>query len=852
MTRPQHEPKTEPPSAVDWTTAKRLFSEALELSPDERAPFLSARCADDAETARRVACLLEAHERTDAFLVEPKRPEGWESHLPERIGPYRPTQRLGEGGFGVVYRAEQAEPIKREVAVKVLRPGLGTPEVLSRFRDERQYLAQLDHGDIVKVFDAGVTDDGTAYLVMEYVEGEPATDFAAGLRTADRLLLFARICRAVHAVHQRGVIHRDLKPSNIIVRGGTGEEAPRFRIIDFGIAAAAERADRDAVTAVGAPLGTPRYASPEQVRGDAGVDTRTDVYSLGMILCEMLTGKLPRSPREKVDTPAYRPSTLRPEDRSTLRGDLDRIILKAVEQQAADRYDSASALADDIERYLRGQPVLATRPSALYTARKFVARRRAVSAFLAAGAVALLAGVAMLALGITRAQAAEMEVRAALSSVTEERDRADAINAFLLGDVIDAMNPDITGKPMPRTDELLIRMSQLGDEVFADDPKTAFALLERIGDAQRSLGLFEASRASRIRAMDSAQRAFGPDDERTLGMRLEVLRVTGEGEEATRETANLVSEAIEKLGTEHPITLLAKVHALRRAEEPTEASEIFALLETIDKAGLSGTALHVEALVQLRMVLSEGSDPRGIEMLLDAVDLANEVHGPASTITLDIVGRAGSALRQTGRSDEAIDLLTAAHRDAARTYGPHEHVTKMLLNRLAVAALLCDRPRDGLRHGEELYAIATTPERDDPYFASIGSMLIARGLEELGRHGDAVRWRRERLDRELAASDDVGVHHVPRARLVITLVRAGQIDEAASEFDALCKAGGPREQFRAAAAIQLARALAESERTDRALAVLDAERRLDGYPPETAQRFDAWIARIEGSPYHDR
>ena len=838
-------------SAIDWAAAKRVFVEALDLPVDQRGVFIEAELSGDRETQLRVASLLEAHDRTNGFLVEPKPSEVTRRKLPERIGPYRPVQWLGEGGFGVVYRAKQEEPIAREVAIKVLRTGLDTPEVVARFRDERQYLAQLDHGDVVKVFDAGVTEDGTAYLVMEFVAGDPVTDFASRLGMNARLRLFARVCRAVHAVHQRGVIHRDLKPSNILVHNAPGDDVPRLRVIDFGIAAAVQRAGRDAMTAVGTPLGTPKYASPEQTRGDVGVDTRTDVFSLGMIVCEMLTGKLPRSATVSDTTPGGKvesPSRLLPSERSRLRGDLDRIVLKAVDDTIDRRYDTAASLADDVERFLRGEPVLATKPSMLYSARKFVARRRVTSALLAAAVVAIVSGIAALSIGLERSHAAEQNVRVALAEASAERDRTDAINSFLLGDVIDTLNPALTGEPLPGTDELLVRMSELAAEAFTDTPDTAYALFDRVGDAQRSLGLFEAAQEAKVRAMYAASEAFGPNDERTLRMQLDALLLTDVATDVSSEVDELERVARNRLGPDHPVALLAKVHALRRTAEPVQTDEVFDILARIERAGFAGTDLHLRAMVQLRTLLTDRGDPRGIEMLLDAVNLARRVHGPASSITLDYVGRAGSSLRQAGRQDEAIEMLSSAYEDARRTYGANQHVTKMLLNRVAVASLLGGRPEQGLRYAEGLYAIATSAERPDAYFASIGAMLIARGHEALGAHNEAVRWRRERLDRMFASTTSVQEHHVPRARLIMTLVRADRIAEAETEFQSLCDAGGPYDQFRFSAALMLARALSDEGRTTDALSLLAAEGRAEAYPPETVEQLDAWIERLGHAP----
>jgi len=840
--------------AIDWSLAKRLFSEALELPAEEHDALLSAHRAEHRATVQRVASLLEAHGRTDGFLVEPKPRDDADASLPNRIGPYTPLERLGEGGFGVVYRATQTEPIARDVAIKVLRTGLDTPEVVARFRDERQYLAQLDHSDVVTIFDAGVTEDGTAYLVMEYFEGDPVTNFAARLTLSERLRLFARVCRAVHAVHQRGVMHRDLKPSNIIVHHAPGDDTPRVRIIDFGIAAAVQRAGRDTMTAVGAPLGTPRYASPEQARGDAGVDTRTDVYSLGMILCEMLTGKLPRQASSRdapVDTQADRPSTLHPPERSRLRGDLDRIVLKAIDGTIDRRYDSAASLADDVGRYLRGEPVLATKPSVLYTASKFVARRRTASALIGVALLAIVSGLATLSIGIERARSAERDVRSALDRVSVERDRADAINAFLLGDVIDSLNPDVTGQPIPPTNALLARMSDLGDEAFADNPATAQALLGRVGHAQRSLGLYADAARSHEREAEASSRAFGTHDERTLYARIDALlsRLSARSfDGAEREMVEIVRLTQDHFAPDHPVALRAQVHASHIAPDVVAGEDAAELPGRIEHAGLAGSDLHIESLMIIGDLLARSGDPRGLDMLLRGVELAARTHGASGVVTLDFANRIGRALRALDRHEEAIALLEESYADARRVYGPGTQLTLALLTQLSLAALLGDRPDEGLGHAQELYANATENTPPNEPFASIGAMLIARGHEELGHYEEAVPWRRERLDRMLVATTRVDEHHVPRARLVTTLVRADRIAEAETEFQDLRKAGGPHEQFRLSAALTLAQALKEADRAGDALSLLEAERDSDAYTSDLAETLQTRIEALSDAP----
>jgi serine/threonine protein kinase len=416
--------------------AKQIFLDAVDrYAPHQWPGYLDGACGEDTELRRRVEALLEAHVADESLLDEPAiELEATIDHsqIAERpgaeIGPYRLIEQIGEGGFGVVFLAEQTEPVRREVALKVVKAGMGTKEVVARFEAERQALAMMDHPNIAKVLGSGATESGRPYFVMELVRGIPITEYCdqCKLTTRERLDLFVLVCQAVQHAHQKGVIHRDLKPSNVLIAMQDGRPVPK--IIDFGVAKAVNQrlTEHTLKTRFAQILGTPLYMSPEQAElSPLGVDTRSDIYSLGVLLYELLTGTTPFDKdrlysasfdelrqiirTEEPPRPSTRLSTLAAEmaatvaDRhrtdarhlqQTIRGDLDWLVMKAMEKDRSRRYESASSLARDIDRYLADEPVEACPPSAAYRLRKFVRRNRAV--VLTAGLVlsTLLVGIA--------------------------------------------------------------------------------------------------------------------------------------------------------------------------------------------------------------------------------------------------------------------------------------------------------------------------------------------------------------------------------------------------------------------------------------------------------------------------
>ncbi len=455
---------------------------------------------------------------------------------PASIGPYRILRRLGEGGMGEVYLASQVEPIRRLVALKIIKPGMDTRQVVARFDLERQTLAMMNHPGIARVYDAGQTEQGRPYFVMEFVEGVPINRYcdARRLSTRQRLELMTEVCAGVQHAHQKAIIHRDLKPGNILVTEVDGKPVPK--IIDFGIARATEQRDfeRTMFTRVGHVVGTPAYMSPEQTEpNNPDIDTRTDIYSLGVVLYELLVGLTPFD-TESVYSAGYdamlkhvreqeapRPSlrlrqsaahsTSVAEKHATdpdrlvrsLRGDLDWILLKALEKDRSRRYETANALAMDIRRYLNNEPVLASPPSAAYLARKFVRRHRGGVAVSAAAAVVLLAFA--VTTSVQNGVIARERDRAELESA-----KAAAVNDFLQ-DMLVSVDPWASGEHDLTVAEAMDNARADIDSIFAGQPEVAAEMHATMGQTYLGLQKLAAAEEEVRRGLEMRTALLGPD-----------------------------------------------------------------------------------------------------------------------------------------------------------------------------------------------------------------------------------------------------------------------------------------------------------------------------------------------------
>jgi WD40 repeat protein/serine/threonine protein kinase len=445
-----------------------IFNEALEMdSPADRAAYLDRTCAGDPALRARVEELLAVHGRAGVFLESPlmvpmsdevsRRPDECSGTL---IGPYKLLERIGEGGMGEVWMAEQRQPMHRKAALKIIKAGMDTRQVVARFEAERQALALMDHPNIAKVFDAGATDSGRPYFVMELVKGTPITTYCDQHRLTlrQRLELFLPVCQAIQHAHQKGIIHRDIKPSNILIAPYDGRPVPK--IIDFGVAKATGQrlTERTLYTGFGTVVGTLEYMSPEQAElNNQDIDTRTDIYALGVLLYELLTGTAPIS-HERVTHAAFlemlravreedppKPSTRLSDSKDSLpaiaaqrhteparlpklvRGELDWIVMKSLEKDRTRRYETASSLARDIERYLHDEPVQACPPSAWYRLRKFARRNKQIAVLGSLLIASLIAGTAVSLFFGLRANQAALRANQEAGRAGQEATRASQL-----------------------------------------------------------------------------------------------------------------------------------------------------------------------------------------------------------------------------------------------------------------------------------------------------------------------------------------------------------------------------------------------------------------------------------------
>jgi len=695
-----------------------------------------------------------------------------------RIGPYRLLQQIGEGGFGAVFLAEQEKPVARKVALKIIKLGMDTRQVVARFEQERQALAILDHPHIARVIDAGATGTGRPYFVMELVQGSPIAEYCDKnqLTIEERLELFVQVCQAVQHAHGKGIIHRDIKPSNVLVT--TQDGRPHSKVIDFGIAKAtsAKLTDRTLFTEVDQVIGTLLYMSPEQAEGSLDIDTRTDVYSLGVLLYELLTGSTPfwaRALEDKMYSEIQRmvreveppkPSTRLHESRDTLvriatnrrvepkrlgtmlRGELDWIVMKALEKDRARRYESASGLASDIRRHLDGEAVVAAPPSTSYRFRKFVRRNRALVSAGAAVAAALLVGAVGFAWQARKASAqrdraieAEKETKKRadelalvadfqssmlkqIDSAKAGKDLTDDVKARFAAALAKAELPEderseltesfdshwsrvnATDAAVELIDRTILKPAIVAIDVkFKDQPVVDAALRQSLGLLYLELGSYDAAKPLLERALETRRRVLGeehPDTLTSIGNFGILIWRQGHLVEAMPYLQEELENRRRLIGEDDPSTL-------------TAVNNMAGLLAELGRPEEAMTYRR-EALEKRRRVLGEedpqtlgslsdmgallwdlGNQDEGIAIYREVLVKRRRVLGEEHPDTLTSISNLGAALNELGQTSEAAACLREVLEKRRRLLGEVHPLTLESIKNLGSVLGKLDEDAEG-------------------------------------------------------------------------------------------------------------------------------------------------------------
>lgn len=752
--------------------------------------------------------------------------------------------------MGSVYEAMQERPLRRHVALKLIHAGLDTDEVVARFDAERQALAIMDHPNIATVHDSGVSPDGRPYFVMELVSGRPILAAAdeARLTVTERLELFLTICRAVQHAHQKGVIHRDLKPSNILVT--RLDDRLEAKIIDFGIAKAIHRplTDRTFATVQGRLVGTPAYMSPEQAAAEADIDTRTDVYSLGVVLHEILTGsrpaardgsRFPRTPasqpfEEEVDTPSHRLSTLGetagaiasnrrtdpPGLQRRLVGDLDWIVLKALEFDRERRYSTAAELAADIERHLRDEPVVAGPPSLGYRARKFVRRHRIGVAVALTLGLTLIAGI----VGTTWMALVARDQRRAAEAARDEAEReAETSRAVvqLLNEMLAAPNPmgDFPAADGARRDVRVVDVLDRATELLAGlvtRPEVEAEFRRTLGKTYLQLGNAEVAETHFARAVELNRATVGPDHPDTLSSLHHLAwaqKELGRYEEAEQILRPVIERRRVVLGPDHRETLASTLNlanVVYRLGRLAEAEAILTDLIPLQQRVLGHE--HPDTLTALNSLATvlgaRGEHERAAAVARESIRLSRAVHGDVHPRTLNALGIYAAILEDSGSLDEAETAfreLVELHR---RAFGDTHPVTLLSMQNLASVLTRLGRHAEAVplfRTARKAYLASHGPSHPN---VLITAHNLARALTDAGDPAAAVEIYRKIVP--TAAARFGAEHHLVatfEGGLGTALLRLGRHADAErhllASYERLTEVFGPDNRRSATAAERL-------------------------------------------------
>jgi eukaryotic-like serine/threonine-protein kinase len=796
---------------------RSIFMQALEFDdPREREAHVLRACGGDERLRARVEALLRRHQSDDVLALDrmPDVDLSVTAELPPAaepsgtvIGPYKLLEPIGEGGMGVVFMAEQTQPIRRKVALKIIKPGMDTKQVIARFEAERQALALMDHPNIARVLDAGATESCRPYFVMELVRGIPITDYCdrEKLAISARLELFVQVCQAVQHAHQKGIIHRDLKPSNVLITLHDGVPVPK--VIDFGIAKATgqQLTEKTLFTGFARLVGTPIYMSPEQAEfSGLDIDTRSDIYSLGVLLYELLTGTTPFD-RETFRKAAFdeirriireqeppRPSTRLSTLGATIaavsgnrgcdprqlthsvRGELDWVVMKCLEKDRTRRYETASGLAAEIRRHLHDEPVEACPPSASYRLRKLARKhRRALTTAVAFVGLLVLASVVSTILAI-RAARAERQATAdrnralgAEAKATEERDRsrtaeaaarkaaakAEAVSKFLLTDMLAEMAPvGILGRGAT-VEQLLDNAAVRVSQAFSGQPELEAATRDKIGATYGALGRYDKGHRQLVAALEIQRRVLGeehPDTLQTAHDLSEVLSFQDKNEEAEQLARQLLETRRRVLGDEHVETLNAMSDLgwyltlqYKFAEAEPLARKALEVTRRLLGDGHISTVERMERLAELFLFKSEPNEAE--PFLLSALGIRRRVSGAEHPRTLNDMNSLAWLRNQQGRADG--EALLRGILGIRRHVLGDEHLDTLLTMRdLAGTLFLQGKPAESEPLAREALRTARRVLSVEHTETVATIFVFGRTLHVLGKRAEAESLLRETVE----------------------------------------------------------------------------------------------------------